>query len=188
MRKRQVAVLLADGFEEIEAVTIIDVLRRAGVPTVLAGVGNVPVAKGAHAIDLAVEVDVERLMPEDFAAVILPGGMPGAQNLAESRAVKRLLRDVHKNGALVAAICAAPIALAAAGLLNGRRVTSYPSVREKLGKSEHTGKAVEKDGRVLTGSGPGTALEFAYAIVSELGMEDKAEELRAAMLAPRLGS
>jgi protein deglycase len=174
------AVLLAPGFEEIEAVTIIDVLRRAGVEVRILGqdAGRV---RGAH--DVVMEVD--QLFSdawEDWDVVVLPGGMPGATNLRDDERVMGLVRRQIEADRKVAAICAAPIALAAAGVLDGVQATCYPGFEDQLGDAEHTTTRVVIDGNVTTSRGPGTALWFALSLVAQLCGGDKSDELRKAML------
>ena len=180
----RVAVCLADGFEEIEAVGIIDVLRRAGVRVLAAAVDGGRTVRGAHDLRMVADCVIEELPVDELALVALPGGMPGSVNLAESEAVRRLLRTVHGGGKHVAAVCAAPLALQAAGLLDGRRVTAYPAVQEQLTGCTYTGSAVECDGRIITGKGPGVVLDFALQLVATLCGVEKAEELKNAMQMP----
>ena len=175
-------VILADGFEEIEAVTQIDVLRRAGVEVTVAGLA-VGSARGAHGIEIATEV----LLPElDFEPdmVVLPGGRPGAVNLGDDDGVIGLLNRQHSAGRRIAAICAAPAyAPVKAGVLEGKRATCYPSFEKHFGPGT---VAVEDrvvvDGTVTTSRGPGTALEFALVLAEQLAGKAKADVLRAAML------
>ncbi len=178
----RVAVLLAEGFEEIEAVTIIDVLRRAEIDVETAAITEQRCVNGAHGIEIMADTTLAALAPDRLAMVVLPGGMPGSANLAASAAVCALLRRVWESGRHVAAICAAPIALHAAGLLQGRRVTCYPSFEERLSGATPTGATVECDERIVTSRGPGTALEFALTLVHTLGREQAARELREGML------
>ena len=181
MANRQVAVLLAPGFEEIEAVTIVDVLRRAGVDVALAGTGGAGTVEGSHGLTILAEAGLDELEPGDLDMVVLPGGMPGAANLASDARVVELVREVHAAGRIVAAICAAPIALQAAGLLQGKRVTAYPTFAAKLDGAVYTGTRVEQDGAIVTSKGPGTALEFALRLVAVLGLAETADQLRDAM-------
>jgi len=176
-------VLLAEGFEEIEAITIADVLRRAGVEAVLVGVAGTPV-RGAHAIQVAADALLSDAAAEDWDAVILPGGMPGSKNLADSAPVRALLREQHGRGRRVAAICAAPIALSAAGVLEGKRATCYPGFEKELRGASLETRAVVVDGNVTTSRGPGTAFEFALELVSQLVGGKAAEDLRSGMLVP----
>lgn len=178
----RVCVLLAPGFEEIEAVTVIDVLRRADVEVVALGVEARRV-EGAHGI--VVEADDElaaRGESEAWDVVVLPGGMPGSAHLRDSEPVQRLLRRQHEAGRRLAAICAAPIALARAGVLEGRRSTSYPTFRDQLGDVDYLEDRVVVDGTVTTSRAPGTALAFALGLVRELCDDDTARRLAEAML------
>jgi 4-methyl-5(b-hydroxyethyl)-thiazole monophosphate biosynthesis len=175
-------VILADGFEEIEAVAQIDVLRRAGVEVTVAGLEG-GCAQGAHGIEIGTEVLVSEL---DFEPdmVVLPGGLPGAVNLGDSPEVVALLRQQHAAGRKIAAICAAPaFAPVKAGVLEGRRATCYPSFEKHFGPGT---TAVEDrvvvDGTVTTSRGPGTAIELALELAEQLAGKAKADQLRAAML------
>lgn len=177
---RSIAVVLAPGFEEIEALAVVDVLRRAELPVTIAALGTLAV-EGAHGISVGADCLLEELAQESVSAVVLPGGMPGAVNLAESDRVGRLVRAVWERGELVAAICAAPIALAAAGILDGRAVTCYPGFEGNLGAANYTGSRVEEDGMLVTACGPGAAIEFALRLVTKLASAEQAQALAAAM-------
>lgn len=175
-------VALAEGFEEIEAVTIVDVLRRAGVEVHVAGLKAGAVA-GSHGISIVTDMGLEQVQAGDYDALALPGGMPGAANLRSDSRVLDIARAIAARGGLVAAICAAPMALAAAGLLEGRKATSYPSFRDELRGAIYCEDRVVEDGLVVTSRGPGTALEFALTLVRRLVGEEKAAALASAMLA-----
>ncbi|MBU5591134.1 DJ-1/PfpI family protein [Clostridium sp. MSJ-4] len=178
---KKVLVFLAEGFEEIEALTVVDVLRRAEVTCDTCSL-NDEYIKGAHGIEVKAD---KNIMDEDlktYDAVILPGGMPGAENLKNNTRVLETIKEFYANGKLVGAICAAPIALEEAGIIKGTKVTSYPSFREKLGNSIYKEEAVVEDVNILTSRGPYTALEFAYAILTKLGEEEKVDELKDSML------
>jgi len=175
-------VILADGFEEVEAVTQIDVLRRAGVEVTVAGLAG-DHTRGAHGIEIKSEILLDDL---DFEPdmVVLPGGLPGATNLGEDRGVIELLERQHGAGRKIAAICAAPaFAPVKAGVLDGKRATCYPSFESRFNAGT---VAVEDrvvvDGTVTTSRGPGTALEFALELAEQLAGKTKADEIRAAML------
>jgi 4-methyl-5(b-hydroxyethyl)-thiazole monophosphate biosynthesis len=176
----QALVPLAEGFEEIEAVTIIDVLRRGGVTVTTAALTRSPV-RGSHGIALECDAELDAVAARDFDAVVLPGGMPGAKNLKEDARVRDLLRRTAERKKVVAAICAGPIALEAAGLLEGKRATSYPG--HDLPSAKRVDEPVVTDGNVVTSRGPGTALEFALALVARLAGADTAARLRSALLA-----
>ncbi|MFO0728688.1 MAG: DJ-1 family glyoxalase III [Myxococcota bacterium] len=178
----RVAVLLAEGFEEIEATTIIDVLRRAGIETVIVGVTGTLVS-GAHGIKLEADLPIAAAFQQKWDLVALPGGMPGATTLRDDPRVGQLLRAQNERGGKLAAICAAPIALAKAGLLSGKRVTSFPGFRQELGAVEYVEAPVVIDANVITSRGPGTAIAFSLALVEALAGADKRESLAKALLA-----
>ncbi len=164
---KRVLVPLAEGFEELEAVTIIDILRRAGVEVVVASLAGSPVT-GAHDIQVAADAPLAALVAQDFDMIALPGGMPGAEHLKNDPRIAALVCRLHAAGRPVAAICAAPMVLAAAGVLQGRRATSYPGFLADAAASTVVGDAVVVDRGVITSRGPGTALDFALALVEEL--------------------
>ena len=174
-------VLLAPGFEEIEAVTIIDVLRRAGIEVTALSVGASPV-RGSHGISVSADRPLAEAAHEEWEMVILPGGMPGSTNLRDDPGVQGLLRRQAERGGRIGAICAAPIALGKAGLLRGRKATSYPGFEKELSGATYREERVVADGNIITSRGPGTALEFALRIVEELKGAVAAEELRTGML------
>jgi 4-methyl-5(b-hydroxyethyl)-thiazole monophosphate biosynthesis len=177
----KVCVLLAPGFEEIEAVTIIDVLRRAVIETVVLGVEGT-VVEGSHGITLQADDTLAARGHEAWDMVVLPGGMPGAAHLRDHAAVQALLQKQHAGGGRLAAICAAPIALSAAGVLRDKRATSYPSFADQLVCAAYLDDAVVVDGTVTTSRGPGTALRFSLGLVAQLADADRAATLAKAML------
>jgi protein deglycase len=165
----RVLVPLAEGFEEIEAVTIVDLLRRAGVEVVTAGLAPGPVT-GAHGISLAPDTDLGSVLGQRFDMAALPGGMPGSANLAADPRLLAFLRQLVDCGGCVAAICAAPSVLAQAGLLAGKHATSFPGF---LGPENAPGTILSEapvvaDGQVITSRGPGTAIDFALALIERL--------------------
>jgi len=179
-----VLVPLAPGFEEIEAVTVIDVLRRAGVEVRVAGLVERTVT-GAHGITLTADCLLDEVDARELAMLVLPGGMPGTRHLADDERVLALVRTLEASGRRVGAICAAPLVLERAGVLAGREVTSYPSVRAELTSARVlAAPAVVASGPLITSQGVGTALEFALALVADLAGPERAAELRAAMLVP----
>lgn len=177
-----IVVPLLDGFEEIEAVTIIDVLRRADLPVRVAGARVGPV-RGAHGIEVSAEVALADLAAAELGAAVLPGGMPGAEHLAANPEVQRLLTELGAGGKYTCAICAAPMALAAAGLLRGRRATCFPGFEERMGGAELAADRVVVDGLVVTSRGAGTAMEFALTLVGLWCGIDERAALAARMLA-----
>jgi 4-methyl-5(b-hydroxyethyl)-thiazole monophosphate biosynthesis len=172
------ALLLAPGFEEVEAVTPADFLRRAGVEVRLVGVGGRLVA-GNHGIVLQADTTLEEMAAaEEPEGVILPGGMPGAANLAASPEVLSLIRRLHAQGRLVAAICAAPaVVLEPAGVLAGRRATCFPGFEDRLATARFSAGRVVVDGNVVTSRAAGTAAEFAEKLVELIAGRAKALEV-----------
>lgn len=174
-------VLLADGFEEIEAIAVVDVLRRAGVAVTVAGLVDGPIEASRKTRHLA-EVTLDAVGDRLFDAVILPGGQPGTNRLkADARVRETVLRHARA-GKWVAAICAAPTVLQDLGLLTGRRVTSHPSVAGEFPGATYVEDRVAWDGRILTSRGPGTALEFSLKLAEVLAGGKAAREIAAAML------
>jgi 4-methyl-5(b-hydroxyethyl)-thiazole monophosphate biosynthesis len=170
----RVLVPLAEDFEELEAVSIIDILRRAGITVVTAGLKPGPV-RASRGTVLLPDTTLDEALHHDYDMIALPGGMPGAQHLTEDPRVQHALRKSATAGHYCAAICAAPMALAKAGLLEGKRATAYPGF---LSTAEHpgihyTGNAVERDGKIITSRGPGTAMDFALALVETLCGREK---------------
>lgn len=166
---KTVLVPLAPGFEELEAVTVIDLLRRAEIRVLAASLDGEPVT-GSHGIELVPDMGLDQALEHALDMVALPGGLPGADNLQADRRVTALLRRLADSGKFTAAICAAPRVLAAAGLLDGKRATSYPGFLD-AGSAPGIALSVDpvvRDGRVLTSRGPGTAMDFALALIEAL--------------------
>lgn len=176
-------VFLANGFEEIEALAPVDLLRRAGheVRTVAVGCGDDTKVAGAHGIEVIAnlrESDFCDVMP---AVVILPGGMPGTTNLEESITVWSAANNCVAHGGLLCAICAAPSIIGKAGLLDGKRATCFPGFEEYLVGATVVDKKVVVDGNVITAKGMGCANEFALAIIEHLDGKEKADEIAASI-------
>ena len=178
---KRVLVPLAPGFEEIEAATIIDVLRRAGAEVTVAGT-IAGAIDGSHGVAYSTDATLADVRDEIFDLIVLPGGMPGATNMVENEELIGLLQDAEKNERLVGAICAAPLVLSRAGLLADRTATSYPSFQEQIKTREYSNDRVVVDRGVVTSRGPGTALEFSLELVSQLFGKEKRDQLAAAML------
>lgn len=176
--------VIAEGFEEIEAITPIDTLRRAGFEVTVAAVGSSKSVTGSHGVRLEADTLLKDIK-ETPDAVVMHGGIPGAENLAKSKELLALLSRMKSEGRLIAAICAAPaLVLAPAGILGGKKATCYPGYEKELsaGKAIFSPERVVVDGQVITSRGPGTALEFSLEIVKQLGAVQKAESLRSGML------
>ena len=176
-------IVLADGFEEIEAVTPIDMLRRADVKVTVAGVGGTTI-RGSHGLAFECDARLESIdqVPD---LIVLPGGLPGSENLGKSHEVRTLTQKVHDNGGICAAICAAPaLTLAGFGLLDDRTATCYPSFEKHFSASTtHSEERVVIDRGIVTSRGAGTSMEFALSLVALLAGEARAEELRKGVLA-----
>ncbi len=184
----KVLMLVSDGFEEIEALSVVDILRRAGVEITICSVTGSLTLTGSHHITIQADCV---LYPDDredplsllnlYDAVVLPGGMPNSRNLREDKRVLTLLRAFHGAGRVTAAICAAPSALEQAGLLQGRAATSYPNCLDTE-QCTYREEAVVLSGSILTSRGAGTALAFSFALLDILGFAREAEEIRRGIL------
>jgi 4-methyl-5(b-hydroxyethyl)-thiazole monophosphate biosynthesis len=172
-------VLLAEGFEELEAIAIVDVLRRVGVKVMLAGLGKGPV-KSVHDVTIATDGVIDEVDAAGFDAIVLPGGTPGAKRLREDGRVLALVKSFYQAGKWTCAVCAAPTVLEAAGVLAGKRATSYPG--NPLPSANYVEDRVVVDGNLITSRGPGTAVDFALAIAERLAGPKPAAEQRSAML------
>ncbi len=176
---KRIAMILLFGFEEIEAVVPADVLRRLGFDLSLAGEGDL--AEGSHGVRIKTDCRLDDLDADKLDCIILPGGMPGSVNLMKNAKVLKLVRDMDAAGKMVAAICAAPIALAAAGVIKGLKITAHPSVKDQLRDAAYTGAMTEHDRNIVTGKGPGASFEFACRVAFALGKGDKSERLMGEM-------
>jgi protein deglycase len=180
----KVLIPLAQGCEELEAVTVVDILRRAGVDVMTAGLatGSVRCSRGTVLVPDAL---LDDLLEQAFDMIVLPGGMPGAEHLKNDVRVISLLKNMAAQGRYVAAICAAPMALHAAGLLEGKNATSFPGVLDKLAGTHHySTNAVVIDEKIITSRGPGTAMDFALVLVERLCGKAKRDEVEAALQRP----
>ena len=173
---------LAEGFEEMEALTQVDVLRRAGMPVKTVSVTGVSTVTSSHGVPVIADMVFEEVNKEDVEMIILPGGMPGATNLDEHEGLSKLILDFAAAGKPLSAICAAPLVYGKRGLLKGKKATCYPGFETYLEGADYTAALVQKDDNFITGKGPGAALEFGFAIVEKyLGIE-KVRELKHAMI------
>ena len=178
-----VLVPLADGCEEIEAITIIDLLRRAGVEVVTAGLHGTAVT-GSHGIPIGADTTLDDALGDSYDMVVLPGGLPGADHLERDERLRALLLEMAAAGRYTAAICAAPKVLGAAGLLDGRRATSYPGFLDGY-DVDYVAETVVQDGRIVTSRGPGTAMDFALALIENLQGAARRNEIEATLQRPR---
>ena len=181
---KTVLVPLAKGFEEIEAVTIIDVLRRAQVDVIVASLDHEPLVQGANGIVVEADVSIDNVVIDILDMIILPGGWDGTYALADDKIVQNALREMQALGKDIAAICAAPFALHKAGVLP-QKFTCYPSVEEQIDAEGYQGdkSMVVEDGNVMTSRGPGTAMCFALEIVKKLQGEETYNMVKDGVLA-----
>ncbi len=179
----RVLVPLAQGCEELETVTIIDLLRRAGIEVTSAGLdaGSVTASRG---VTLIPDTDLESALKSDYDMIVLPGGLPGADHLDKDERIRSVLKKMANNDKYTAAICAAPKVLANAGALAGKTATSYPGVLDNLDLSDTTlsNEAVVRDGKVITSRGPGTAIDFALELIEVLSGKEKRNEVETALV------
>jgi 4-methyl-5(b-hydroxyethyl)-thiazole monophosphate biosynthesis len=180
-----VLVPLAQGCEELEAVTIIDLLRRAGIQVTAAGLDGKPV-KASRGTTLVPDTTLENVLNQDFDMIVLPGGQPGANNLDSDPRIHALLQKMANNGKYTAAICAAPKVLANAGLLEGKQATSFPGVLDAMAVPgmNYRQEIVVQDGKVVTSRGPGTAMDFALRLIELLLGKPQRKEVEAALQRP----
>lgn len=172
---KKVMIPLADGFEEIEALTVADVLRRGDLEVVLVGVPG-SIVKGASGIKVISDKKIEDVNPKDFDAVVLPGGNPGYINLGRSQKILDMLVDFDEREKVIAAICASPSILSKLGILDNRKATIYPGMERDIPRPR-SGKVVV-DGHIITSEGPGTSIEFALEILKKLSGKEKVEKVK----------
>lgn len=180
-----VLVPLAQGCEELEAVTIVDLLRRAGIEVVTAGLDDKPVI-ASRGMVLMADMTLDQAVQKDYDMIALPGGLPGADHLDQDLRLRSLLQKMYAQGKYIAAICAAPKVLASAGLLNGRQATSYPGSLDgcHISNMDYREQAVVIDGKLTTSRGPGTAMDFALSLIEQLLGRDKRVEVEAPLQRP----
>jgi 4-methyl-5(b-hydroxyethyl)-thiazole monophosphate biosynthesis len=176
-----VLVPLAQGCEEIEAITVIDILRRAGITVVSAGLNTHPV-RASRGTMLIPDTTLEAALETSFDMVVLPGGQPGSNNLKADERILTLLKHMSQNNKFVAAICAAPSVLATAGLLDGKRATSFPGALDAFPRIQQQPGAVIVDGNIITSRGPGTAMDFALTLVELLAGSAKRREVESGLV------
>ncbi len=163
----KVLVLLATGFEEIEAITVIDILRRASIETTVAGLDG-ELITGSHHLQIKCDTILAKIDQQEYSHLVLPGGQPGTKNLRNDPRVLELVTNFYKQKKIVAAICAAPTVLQAAGILAGKSITSYPAERQNLTFSNYSEDKVVHDNNIITSRGVGTSIDFALALVENI--------------------
>lgn len=178
---KKVILFAAEGFEEIEALTVVDVLRRGGVQCDICSTNEHNVT-GSHGIAISADVLINEVNFREYDGIVLPGGMPGSENLKNNIKVIEIVKDFYMSGKLIGAICAAPIALEEAGILQGRKITSYPNVKDRLGNCIYTENPVEVDGNIITSRGPATSIAFALKLLEYLGQLEEVEALKEGMM------
>ena len=175
-KKKTALVVFADGFEELEAVGTADMLRRLGLEVTTAAL-NWKRAVGSHGMEIATDASLGEACMGDYDVVVLPGGMPGAANLAADEQVADVLKRASERGAVIAAICAAPFVLAQQGLLDGKKFTMYPGFEDRLHGLKYHSDPARRDGNIVTGKGPGAVFDFVMEIAEALDMKRECKEL-----------
>lgn len=179
---KNVYVFFAEGFEEIEALTVVDLLRRAQIPAVMTGITGNGDVTGSHGIRIGMDASIEDVSLENAAMLVLPGGMPGTRHLGACEKLAELLREADAQKIRIGAICAAPSVLGDMGLLKGRKAVCFPGFEERLtGAEVQTAKAVT-DGHITTSRGMGTAIPFGLEIIRLLKGEEEAERIGSSII------
>lgn len=182
---KKVYIFLADGFEDIEGLTVVDLMRRAQIDIQTVSIKDTKEIQTSHGITMLTDCTFGETDFSDADMLVLPGGMPGTRYLGEYKPLTDLLTDFYGKGGKVAAICAAPSVFASLGFLKGRKATSYPSFMDKLEGALPTEESVAVDGNVTTSRGLGTAIDFALCLIAQLLGEEKAEEIAASVVYTR---
>lgn len=176
---KKVLLLLAEGFEEVEALTTVDYLRRMDIIVDTCSIKGGKRVQGAHRIVVEADRELNEINNiKNYDGIIIPGGMPGATNLRDNDKVVQLIKQYNQEGKLIGAICAGPIVLQRAGILNGKEVTSYPGFEDDLKESIYKEDLVVQDKNIITARGPAVAVYFALSLVENLVGEKKVEELK----------
>lgn len=178
---KKALVFIAEGFEEIEALTVVDVLRRGGIECHMCSITSEKIIKGAHNICVNVDITLQELRGNEYDALVIPGGMPGAINLRDNCTVIDLVTQFNKNKKLIAAICAGPIVLSKANIIKGKEVTSYPGFEKDLKEGIYKEDLIVQDSNIITSRGPAIAMNFAFKILENL-KKDSAELIKEDML------
>ena len=173
----KIAIMIANGCEEIEALTVVDLLRRAGIGIDIVSITDKKNVQGSHGICFAADLAEADFDPGAYDGIVLPGGMPGTKHLGESEQVTKTVKQFAEEGKLVAAICAAPTVLGKCGVLRGKKAVCFPSMEEGLTGAEVLYEEVVRDGNVITSRGMGTAIPFALAIIEYCQGKEAAENM-----------
>lgn len=179
---KKIFIHLAEGFEEIEALTPVDVLRRAGCEVQMVSVSGNMLVHSSRNVGVQADILFENANYSEADMLVLPGGMPGSKNLDLHEGLKEKLLQADRNGKWIAAICAAPMVLGHLGLLQGKKATCYPGNEKDLIGATSTGKAVEIDDNFITGKGAGSSIKFSLALVEVLIGKEKAQEIKSKMM------
>ena len=172
----------AEGTEEIEFVTIIDLLRRSSLDAVSVSITGKTRVAGAHGIVIETDTTFEEADYDKCDMIVLPGGMPGTLHMAQHSGLTDMIKSFNASGKRLAAICAAPMVFAGCGILSGKKAVIYPGMEEHLGDAEVSSSRVQTDGNIITSQGPGTAMEFALEIIRTVKGEAAADEIRRELL------
>lgn len=179
---KRAVMLFAEGFETVEALMVVDILRRGGVEVTMTSINEDEFVRSSHDVNIEMDAVLGEIDVLDFDAIILPGGMPGTLHLGESEAVKKAILAMNEEGKIVSAICAAPGVLGKYGLLEGKKACSYPEHEKNLIGAQVLREPVVTDGNMITSRGLGTALEFGLRLLEVLESEEKADQIRKAIV------
>lgn len=180
----EVIVPLASGFEEIEAITVVDLLRRAGIQVTTVSVTNDLAVIGANGVEVRADKTLSAVVGRMYDAMVLPGGIEGTAHLGRSETLCEMIKTHYEKGFWVTAICAAPTVLAKCGLLEGKKATCYPGFEKKMTGATMMTETVVEDGKIITSRGPGTAMAFSLKLIERLVSAEKAEEIKSGVLSP----
>ncbi|OGW29984.1 MAG: 4-methyl-5(B-hydroxyethyl)-thiazole monophosphate biosynthesis protein [Nitrospinae bacterium RIFCSPLOWO2_12_FULL_47_7] len=179
---KKVIVMLAPGFEEIETIAVVDLLRRAGAKVTLAATSTGPI-EGSRGVKVVPDCQFDTVSDSAFDLIVLPGGQPGTSNLQECSKLLVLLKKMHSERRLIGAICAAPLVLQSADILKGKNITSHPSIQGKLNNVQYRHERVVVDGNIITSQAPGTAMEFSLKLVEILFNKERVDAVNSGVMA-----
>lgn len=177
----KVAILLAPGFEEVEAIAPIDILRRGKVEVIIVGVKD-EIIPSARNVMIKTDVTIDKLSSNDIDMIIVPGGVNGVENIKKNEDAKKLINELNQKNKYITAICAGPTALKTFGVVEGKNITSHPSVKLEFDEKLYKEDIVVEDGNIITSRGPATAMMFGFRLLEKLTSKEKAKEIAKAML------